>query len=64
MEWWQTVLLYLGIWALGFATGYKAGVGSAAKLLLLRPFPTNAPHPGLSQDAISKILASTKGAKQ
>lgn len=44
MDWWQYILLYLGIWLLGFFTGMNAGISTAMlKITRLQGSPGNQP---------------------
>lgn len=64
MEWWQTGLLYVGVWLLGFFTGVQAGVASALRKVLVPPTapPAASGTPDLA--AMSQLLGLMKGTQQ
>ena len=37
MDWWQYVLLYLGVWLMGFFTGVQHGMGVVLRKLNVAP---------------------------
>ena len=61
MDWWQAILLYLGIWVLGLVTGFQAGVG-AALLRITRQQQQAMPAPGGPDLAmLTKMMNSQAG---
>ena len=61
MDWWQYILLYLGIWVLGFFSGLQAGVGTT---LLKLSRPQQPPMPGgmpFNPEMLTKMMNSQAG---
>ena len=64
MDWWQYILLYLGIWILGFFTGMNAGTVSTLNRLAQGP---KAPpqQPGMPDLAMLQgLMNSQQGGRQ
>lgn len=62
MEWWQYILLYLGIWILGFFTGMKAGTVFALNRLA-QPKPTSIPLSGIPDIAALQALMNSQAGR-
>jgi hypothetical protein len=64
MDWWQYVLLYLGIWLLGFFTGMQSGM-AMAMARLMRPAPPPQAAAGMpDMAALTAMLGAQQGRGQ
>lgn len=59
MEWWQHILVYLGVWVFGFFTGTQAG--ATMVISRLSPKGPQPPQPGNPQDMAAMMAMMGQG---
>ena len=59
MEWWQYILLYLGIWLLGFFSGLNAGTVATLNRVARGPQPPTQ-QPGMPDLAVLQGLMNSQ----
>lgn len=64
MEWWQYILLYIGVWALGFATGLQAGMAAVIAKLSKPPMPQQQQLGPQDMAAMTQFMTPGGGIRQ